>query len=42
MVISKCAIFTAQQNSEMWKEDIECFSRKLVIEPGLDGLKYLL
>jgi hypothetical protein len=34
-------VYTGDKKNSMWAENIECFSRKLVIEPGLDGLKYI-
>jgi len=36
-----CHIYTGDQKSKVWTKHIECSSRNLVIEPGLDGVKYL-
>jgi len=36
-----CHIYTGDQKSKVWTKFIECSSRNLVIEPALDGVKYL-
>jgi len=36
-----CHIYTCDKKSKVWTKHIECFSRNLVIEPGLGGVKYL-